>query len=244
MRKLLCLSLVVLFFLPLFPVQGAKVQTLFLIQSITSSDGSVDYKFDYNKDGSLAKETISDTIYSFSYQNGKISQILKASPYTDPETLSFSYKKENLTEATRQVGKRYTTLSFHYNKENQLDKIEEKGKRFTTDTQISYDDNGYPEKVSMQSSGENIEYIIQSTYDTQGNPTHILYPWGVTETIKNTYQKGSLIKKEITCQTESGKTDTVYTISYQEVPVGSFNVEEIEKQQFFLRNPQFLSVIF
>lgn len=227
---------------------SAKV-TVYVVTKITSKkDTNLLIKFNYNKNGLVSKSSNKYFINEYSYKKKQVSNIIqkqKDSTYEAEFKVSRDKKgrikeigtrAKNPSEGVLDWDENYKKeyYSFKYNKKNKWTSYREQTNGVFTD-EYKYDSKGKTQswirKNYMGGDGPAWVSTYEYTYDKKGyvnsvyhkNHSNIGYDseetTEETTTLKNTYKKGRLVKRND------------YKITYKKIKVPKANKKAIEKQQ-------------
>jgi hypothetical protein len=207
------------------------------IKSEGGSSPSV-FKYSYNKNGLFSKESTKGYSVKYTYKDKNLKKGV-AKYDGGKTTTTFKTKNGLVVKSVSKSGKDKVTSTFSY-KNKRLAKEVQKYKGYTMTTKFTYNKKGLISKKTMiwKDKKKTSKSVFKYTYDKNGYPTKINYDDGTSETIKNTYKDGLLVKKKATYKNEKGVkswTSFEYTYSKKNVPAAyATNVQA--QQKGFLQN--------
>jgi hypothetical protein len=245
----MALGLALCLLLAAAPVNAAgKTKSLMLVTKCTEkyegSSGTSVYKYGYNKNGLFAKESKktkdAGSSYSIKYTyKGKNLKKSVVSYAKEKETTTYTTKNGLVVKSVTKSGKNTLKSTYTY-KNKKLSKEVSKFKGGSLTNKFSYNKKGLVSKNTdtWVFGKEKVKYSHTFTYDKKGNPVKVKYSSGYSETIKNTYKKGRIVKKEITSKDSTGTTTVrTYEYTYSKVKVPASYAKDVKVQQAgLLRN--------
>jgi hypothetical protein len=201
------------------PVNAAgKTKSMQLVTKCTikveggSGEGSV-FKYGYNKNGLFAKESTSGYSLKYTYKGKNLKKSV-AKYSGEKATTTYETKNGLVVKSVTKSGKEKLVSTFTYKNKRLAKEVQKYSgnskqyKGYSMTTKFSYNKKGLISTKTMiwKDGKKTSKSVYKYTYDKKGYPTKVKFDDGTSETIKNTYKNGRLVKKVSTYKNEQGVT--------------------------------------
>lgn len=203
-----------------------------------TGDGAV-FKYGYNKNGLFAKESTDGYSLKYTYKGKNIKKSV-ATYSGEKATTTYTSKNGLVVKSVTKNGKETVTSTYSYKNKHLSKEVQKYKGGDSLTTKYEYNKKGLLSKKTMvwKAGKKTSKSVFKYTYDKKGNPTKVKYDDGTSETIKNTYKNGRLVKKVSTYKNEQGVTSWTsfeYSYSKKSVPASYASVVKAQ-QKGFLQN--------